>query len=334
MKPIVVYTRPKDWFSGGYKSEKLDMIFVPISGDVPRKRNGRIAGDGIGDVLTEKGIKTLYLTVKKYQPQVFFHSIHAKIDKRILKIVKSFSPKTLIIVNESNYPNDVSPYFGTNRNWTDGVLLNSRDKQVYNRYCALAYEPRMVDTFYDGFSPKDIVYVDRERKFDCFFGGSNLYIDRDVFKFPLGKFRESFIKGVAKEFNLDLHGSSKEWGSIANGILTYPHYFPSFQNSNIILGSNHYDLTRYYTRRLIHSVASGRMFLTRYIPEMEEDFTNRKHLVWFHTLDEGFDMIRYYLKNPKERETIARQGRELFLAKHTWKARLAEFEKYVERILA
>jgi hypothetical protein len=176
MKPIVVYTRPRDWFNGGYTSEKLELIYVPISGEIPKKKNGKLAGDGIGDVITEKGVRTLYEVMEKYKPQVFLHWINAKIDKRVLKHVRNISPKTLIIVGEGNHPETVSPYILKNKEWTDGVLLNSRDQDVKSKYCALAYDPMMIDTLYDGFSPKDIAFVKKERIFDCFFGGNNHFL--------------------------------------------------------------------------------------------------------------------------------------------------------------
>ena len=98
MKPIVVYTRPRDWSLTGYSSDKLDLIYVPISGENPVKRNGRPAGDGIGDVLTKLGVNTLLQVIREKQPQVFFHAIHAKVGEPLLRQIRAMSPQTKIIV--------------------------------------------------------------------------------------------------------------------------------------------------------------------------------------------------------------------------------------------
>jgi spore maturation protein CgeB len=62
---------------------------------------------------------------------------------------------------------------------------------------------------------------------------------------------------------------------------------------------------------------------------MEEDFENHKDVVWFHTLGEGLDLIRYYLDHDAEREEIAWNGWRRAMEAHTFEHRLAEFEHAV-----
>jgi spore maturation protein CgeB len=61
---------------------------------------------------------------------------------------------------------------------------------------------------------------------------------------------------------------------------------------------------------------SGAFLLIRYFPGVENIFVNHRHLVWFHSDDEGLRLIEYYLTNSDEREQIARQG-HTYLSEHT-----------------
>lgn len=109
-------------------------------------------------------------------------------------------------------------------------------------------------------------------------------------------------------------------------------YFREIQKAKIVLGTYHYDLERYYTKRTVYGGASGRMMMTRYIPGMEKDFENHENIVWFHSIEEGLELIEYYLKNNEEREKIAKQTRDHFVKNHSWKARLRDFEGVMKRL--
>jgi tetratricopeptide (TPR) repeat protein len=68
----------------------------------------------------------------------------------------------------------------------------------------------------------------------------------------------------------------------------------------------------------------GIFSLVSYVPQLEEIFKNRYHLVWFHTPDEAIELIRYYLSHSEEREKIARQGQEEVYKNHTYDVRVKE----------
>ncbi|GAF91079.1 unnamed protein product, partial [marine sediment metagenome] len=102
---------------------------------------------------------------------------------------------------------------------------------------------------------------------------------------------------------------------------------------HINLGMNHYHMTRYYNRRLFESVASGRLHITYYIPGMEIHFKNKKHLVWFKTVEQGIKLVKYYLNNPEEREQIAKQGRDFFIKNHSWPVRTQQFVNKIKKML-
>jgi hypothetical protein len=333
MKPTVVYTRPRDWERGGYSSDVLDMTYVPISGEVPLKRNGRYAGDGIGDVVTKKGLDLLIEVIKEKKPDFFFHAIHAKITHPTLEKIRHLSPKTRIIVADGNGPGGVSRYVKEHRDHTDAVLLNSRDPKVREDYLKIGFKGNQIGTLYDGFDPKEHVPSKREPDFDVFFAGSNLITKSGKHIYPNGHFRFLMMSMMVERFKAAIHGYRAEWPFPVRPHLSHPKYFPAFQTAKIVLNVNHLDLERYYTRRTIHCGASGRMYLLKYIPGMENDFENHKHLVWVKTPDQAVEQVDRYLLEKKEREEIASAGRALFLEKHTWQARLKEFEHFVLALL-
>jgi hypothetical protein len=329
-KPVVVFTRPRDWATGGYGSDLLELVYVPISGEKPVKRNGRPVGDGIGDVVTKQGVDLLMKTITERQPDFFFHSIHAKVGHALLSMIRAASPKTKILVMDGNNPDRVSKYVMEHRSFVHGVLINSRDPGVYRAYLREGFDPKRIGTLYDGFVPAEHPAPTIKPTYDCFFAGSNIKGPGGFHFYQNGAFRQRFMLELFEVCKFDMHGYTEEWSVRVKHRLNYPEYYAAFHGAKIAVNVNHLELARYYTRRTIHAGASGRLYLVKYIPGMEEDFgMNGQHVAWFSTVEDGLSLVRHYLENEKEREEVAASCRKLFLEKHTWQARLKDFEQYV-----
>lgn len=78
--------------------------------------------------------------------------------------------------------------------------------------------------------------------------------------------------------------------------------------------------------RVFETLATGSFLLTEYVPTLGELFADKKHLVWYHNMDEAVELAKYYLEHEYEREQIAKNGMKEVLAKHT-------YEHRAERIL-
>ena len=85
--------------------------------------------------------------------------------------------------------------------------------------------------------------------------------------------------------------------------------------------------------RVFEALASGSLLITDPAEGLEELFTDGEHLVIYRNDEELLDVIQYYLEHPEERERIAAAGRELVLAKHTYRHRLDAMMKLVESSL-
>lgn len=334
-KPVLVFTRPWDWVEEGYGSDELKLVYVPIGGKFPRRKNGRPAGDGVGQVATSEGIRQLREAFKKYKPEMFLYWVHFRFGLDEMARLKETSPRTRFICGYGNQPHTISDHVKKFKPFIDTILLNSRDEGNYQKY--LDFGIPHVGTLHDGFDPKEWVPRPGPRPFDVFFGGNQAYTvhgDRKVFKYPVGEFRYELLCRVNQAFDLHVRGNNKLPFKV-HPYLFWPDYAPVWQKARVVLGCPHYDLQQYYSRRTIHAGACGRLFVTRYIPNMEADFGPNHHCaVWFKEIDEAVDVIRYYLDHEEEREAIGRRCRELFVREHSWQARLRDMERIAREVMA
>lgn len=334
MKKIsVMFTRPIGWEK--IENDRMEMIYVPLAGTSPRRKTGRPAGDSALASATEIGINLLVAAMRARKPQVLIRGVNTKMTRRSLERVHRASPDTLVMCGDGNYPNSISPYFENHKDLIDVVLLNSKDPATKERYHVKGYA---AETLYDGYDPQWFKSAPPAPvHFDCFFAGSNRRhkiqmkggIINWKYDFPNGSDRFEFIGKVNSRFKLLQHGNKSEWPYIIRPTLYPPRYFWAFRKALMVLGYNHYDLHRYYTRRLFHSGGSGSLLVTRYIPGMEKDFENGKHLVWFKTNEEGIGLLHAYKKNVNDRKRIAVTQERHFRERHTWKARLKDVERLV-----
>ncbi len=324
----IVYTRPEMW---DRLESTLDLTYVPLGGPVPRRNSGRLAGDGIGVVALPKMVDLLEQTLKEKKPDIFLRPVHQRFGLAEMERCRKASPDTLWVLHESNKPWRVSDFVERYRQFVDAVLITSWSDETINAYLDIGIP--VVPGFWDGFDPSDHVPLPiEEASKDCFFGGSNLKKGSE-WVYPNGEGRHEFINRVADEFDLELRGQTAEWGARALKALTHRAYYQAMQRARIVLGYNHLDLERYYTRRVIHSGASGRLFVTRYIPGMEKDFDDWLGPVWFKTDNGGIDLIKYYLDRSEERGQLAESQYKWFMKHHTWEARLRQFEKVASKLL-
>lgn len=268
---------------------------------------------------------TVLSQIKHEKPDVFFilKDLYANF---ILKYIRKQMPKTKIVMwygDQRGY--SVPPILMGRKGLLDALLLTNSDqkqKRIYKQF-GIPY----VNTFYHSFSTDEFKLWRPTITHDVFFGGSNFKHN----KFPLSGLRTHLITSVHSKFKLVVHGGrwpfpSKKW-------VLRPQYAKELRKAKINLGINHYDIIRYYNRRLFESVASGKLHMTHYIRGMEKDFVNKKHLVWFKSVPEALSLINFYLKHGSERERIAANGRKHFINHHSWPIRVKDFRKLLEEIV-
>jgi len=260
------------------------------------------------------------------KPDVFFLWKHEFITPKTLERIKQVSPKTKILMWYGDLRgNQVVPLIQARVPFLDGLLITNNATDQIRMYQNAGIP--FVHTFYHSFSTDEFQLWDRQITHDVFFGGSNF----GVTKFPLSRLRRQLITKINNNFNLVVHGGG--WKFPTQKWILRQQYAKELRKAHINIGINHYQVTRYYNRRLFECVGSGRLHITHYIPGMERHFTHRKHLLWFHTPEQALKQIRYYLNNAEEREAIAKQGREFFIQHHSWPARTRQFSNIVKQLL-
>jgi hypothetical protein len=133
--------------------------------------------------------------------------------------------------------------------------------------------------------------------------------------------RINLIKEVAEHFNLKVWGGDwKRHGLKCHKPNVYPHEFAKIcSGAKIILGidvSN--QVEGYFSNRTWITLGCGGFLLTRYVPGLEKIFTNKKHLVWFSTVEECLERISEYLKKDEERGKISENGYRYVHENHTY----------------
>ncbi len=85
--------------------------------------------------------------------------------------------------------------------------------------------------------------------------------------------------------------------------------------------------------RYFEACCSGSFQLASRIHEngFDELYAEDEHLACYDSMDEMVDKMKYYLKNEKERERIARNGLEYTVAYHTYKNRAEKIIEYVSK---
>lgn len=258
-------------------------------------------------------------------PDIFLFMKDGHITPAMLRMLKKNTKRTKFVMwygDQRGYV--IPPLLNKREGLLDALLITNEDQRQHkmyrNKVCPNVF------TFYHSFSTEEFKLTPTKLEHDVFFGGSNFKST----KFPLSAFRKKFICRVNKEFDLVVHGGG--WPFKTEKWLLRPQYAKALRTTKLNLGINHYDMKRYYNRRLFECVASGRLHITYYIPGMEKHFKNNEHLIWFKSIPEGINKIKYYLHNFEEREKIAAQGRKFFVKHHSWPVRVKQLENILNKL--
>ena len=124
--------------------------------------------------------------------------------------------------------------------------------------------------------------------------------------FPLSQYRLDTIEFLRKRYDLKVFGG---WpGANANLMNSPDEEANYYRTSKIALSISHFDISRYFSDRLIRAMGSGCFTISHHYKDIEIDFEVGKHLETFKTYEELTEKIDYYLQNPKERNKIASAG--------------------------
>jgi spore maturation protein CgeB len=103
--------------------------------------------------------------------------------------------------------------------------------------------------------------------------------------------------------------------------------------AKVCLNVNHFnDIELYYSDRQLIAMASGRPLVCHYVPGLEREFENWKHLVWYKEPNELVDSVQRLLGDESLRRRIGQAGKAEVIANHTWEARIRSLVPLIEQI--
>lgn len=103
--------------------------------------------------------------------------------------------------------------------------------------------------------------------------------------------------------------------------------------SKIVIGDNFVnDVPGYWSDRVYLTLACGGFFMPAYVPGMEKEFTNHKHLVWWESFDELKALIHFYLPNEPGRKQIALGGYQLVHGRDSYDQRVRQMIEVLETL--
>lgn len=349
----LMFTRPAQWAAmeaDGIDPKKpvqitdVELAYVDLFGKQPKLRGGSSMGDSVGGVTTRKHLRRLIEQFEEHKPDAFLwwstyceededeHQVES-VRKALIKC-KQASPRTVFFYGNGNQAStirDNKPDFNVDAfaNVIDVVLDNTCDDRIRAIYKGRGYRTDTLYTF--GFDPDDIDDMGgKPAEHDVFFGGS--YTGRS--RFPNSAFRHELIVRLAGEFDMLVRGRGKWPKPVQKRGYVHGFKYPmEIGKCKVALGCYHADLWRYYTKRTVYSLASGRPYVVRYIPGMEFDFTHDWDLLWYKNVDEARRMVRELVNDPERAAYVGAEGRQTAINQHSWKARLADMIAIMERHL-
>ena len=110
-------------------------------------------------------------------------------------------------------------------------------------------------------------------------------------------------------------GVPRSW---LHGYLPYPDAHKVYNSAKIVIGPQN-QLTQ-VTQRTYEILGSGGFLLTSDTPEIRRLFKPGKDLVVSRSAKQTRNLVRYYLKHPKQRERIRKQGK-ITVLRHNYKQR-------------
>lgn len=338
-KPLIAFPRPVQWattpFDGMCRFQHL-----PILGLQPILRDGSLAHDSVGGMLHEGMLDMAVGFFQAQRPAAFLFGPMYATDgtklqvegvKQVLERLKTASPSTKFIYWNGNQQGELDFNVRAFLPFIDAVFTNTSDPGEHTIFHRAGI--KTVRTFYQfGFDPSE---HGRNRhlasNYACCFAGSQTFKGRPA-KYPNSEWRYRFVCRAAEEFDLALYGKGA-WPFHKFNHIIGQCFYDSFTSAAVVLGANHWDYIRYYTRRTVYALASGRPYVVRYIPGMEQDFENGRHLVWFEEMGEGLEAIRSLLADPDRACKIGEAGRALAVERFSWEALRRECEALVLSIL-
>lgn len=241
--------------------------------------------------------------------------------KKMRDAVISFKPDYLLVILKDNVPfvKDIShdlKKIGTKviywfcdpehpkkedlSNVIDIMFLTNRGQiEEYKS----AYNLKRVYYMSQGYDPYVQHRLNMDEIYDVGFSGA-------ISDEPLHKTRRDLLNAIKDKYQLKISNN------IRNNIPEF------YSQSKTVFGVSDFDYELYTSNRFFVALGCGACYVTKKFKGIELLAENRKHVLWFETKEELFDVLDYYISHDIERNNIRQAAEKLALLKHTYTARI------------
>jgi hypothetical protein len=252
--------------------------------------------------------------VKVYHPDIVFVGSMKYLTHESIFKLREAAPKSVFVGRDNDpYPErnldrlaiaktmDIVTTTGA-----DGFLKTYKDAGV--PICAFMPNPCDPDIQYD------YENLDPQWQSDVIFTGKEEHkrLDRESERFDL-------LSRLAKIKN------SRLYGCFGNPLIDGVETFWAISQAKLALSISYTHTERlYHSDRLVNCISCGAMTLAKRVPDTELLFEDKKHVRYFESNDEFFELADWYLKHEDERQKIARAGMEFAHREYNC-ARMAQY---------
>jgi len=149
--------------------------------------------------------------------------------------------------------------------------------------------------------------------------------------FPLSSQRQLMANHLKSRFANKFRLFGSGWGGYSLGYLDEFGANYVYNESLISINLSHYNYKRYYSDRLITSMASGILVLSHEYPDYRKDFIDGEHFVIWQDFNDLTEKIIYFFQNPDKAKVIADKGCKFVTENCKWTNRVDEFKQLINK---
>lgn len=341
----ILTTHPEHWARGYAGDCGVEVVWVDPGGDDPKRNTGEQTRDGVGQVCTEAGLQKLINAADSFRPDVFLFAIHHGFEREHVEAI-SEQGTCKVVMHYTDQRDGVPPEVAKYKGLLDLLLVTNAQQDDHDKYVTGGCAPA-VRVMLDGV---DLDAYDAHRAWrthpghDVFFGGHDYHGLARQFRaqgdeppleilLPGSRFRHQLMLHVNSRFDMVVRGKYG-WSSNfrVKPMVFHPYYHEAMIEGRIILNTTNAPRHGLVTRRTLRSMASGRLYVTDYLPGTDHLFGDGEHLVKYRSVSDAIEKIDWYLNDDAGRRMIEKNAARLIRDKHTYPHRLAEFVQIIDEV--
>lgn len=152
----------------------------------------------------------------------------------------------------------------------------------------------------------------------------NLEILMTGIRYGGGKGRASFVDFMEAAY-------PKSFRCINRGVYQLA-LLDAISASRFVVCPDHPITDWYWSNRVYNACGFGGMVLHPYASELCNDYTDKKHLAYYHNRTELIELVRYYTSHPEEALAIRAKAHAITKANHTYRARCIKLLEEVAKL--